>query len=271
MDLRIYVDESGTHSDEWFVIGMLFVPDHGPLHRDLCGTKEALGYFNGSARKSVRYKETHLTKFRSPRDVAVAKCWIDSFMEHACYFRSIVIDWSKYNGRYFGDPFEPDALKRRRAYKKWAEMLLHPELKDPPDGSVIRGAKLYLDRLRILYGYDIIDHLRERFTRNYEGTSPYISEFQHTDSWKDANQCLQLCDLLTGSMYQKLNPAKSAEKQATVRYLEESLRSVGVERLDAGFWRQYSSSSLRRHFPKFSAWFWRPTKGPGREHGNRRH
>jgi hypothetical protein len=38
---------------------------------------------------------------------------------------------------YFGDPFEPDALKKRRAYKKWAEMLLHPELKTPTFGSPI--------------------------------------------------------------------------------------------------------------------------------------
>jgi len=175
------------------------------------------------------------------------------------------------NGRYFGDPFEPDALKRRRAYKKWAEMLLHPELKEPPGGVPIRGARLYLDRLRILYGYDIIDHLRDRFTRNYEGASPYIAEFQHTDSWKDANQCLQLCDLLTGSIYQTLRPASSPEKQATRRYLEESLVSVGVKRLDPGFWRQYNPTSLRKLLPKFSAWFWQPSKEPRQENRTRRY
>jgi hypothetical protein len=37
---RIYADESGTHSHEWLVIGMLFVPDHGPLQSDLCKVKE---------------------------------------------------------------------------------------------------------------------------------------------------------------------------------------------------------------------------------------
>ena len=39
--MPIYVDEAGTHSDEWLVIGMLFVPDHGLLHPDLCAIKDA--------------------------------------------------------------------------------------------------------------------------------------------------------------------------------------------------------------------------------------
>ncbi|HEX2049243.1 MAG TPA: DUF3800 domain-containing protein [Actinomycetota bacterium] len=259
MAFRIYVDESGTHSDDWLVIGMLFVPQHGRLHSDLCRVKEEQAYFNRSTKRKARFKETHLTEFRSPRDVAIAKRWLDLFIKHNCYFRCIVIDWSIWDGSHFGTPFEPSALKKRRAYKKWAEMLLHPELKEPLYGGSIRGAQLYLDRLRILYGYDVIDHLKDRFTRNYEGASPYIATFQHTESWKDANQCLQLCDLLTGCMYQVLNPAKSSVKQETWRYLGDLLRSQGVERLDPGFWRQYESGSVRKHFPKFSAWFWRPT------------
>lgn len=35
MSFRIYVDEAGTHSEEWLIIGMLFVPDHGVLHAAL--------------------------------------------------------------------------------------------------------------------------------------------------------------------------------------------------------------------------------------------
>ena len=75
MAFRIYVDESGTHSDEWLVIGMLFVPDHGRLHSDLCRVKENKSYFNKSPRRNARYKETHLTGFKSERDVEVAKGW----------------------------------------------------------------------------------------------------------------------------------------------------------------------------------------------------
>jgi hypothetical protein len=257
---RIYADESGTHGDEWLVIGMLFVPDHGPLHAALCNSKEELQYFNRSPKKSARYKEIHLSEFRSPRDVEIGKKWIDLFVAHACYYRCVVVDWSIWKGERFGGPFEPEALKKRRAYKKWAEMLLQRELKLPDGSPRFRNAGFYLDKLKILYGYDVLDHLESRFTREYRGEDPYIGLFQHTDSWKDANQCLQLCDLLTGCMYQHLVPAQRHEKQDIARYLADVLSRLGVKDVRPGFWRQYDPSTLTKHFPKFSAWFWRPTK-----------
>lgn len=256
--MRIYVDESGTHAGNWLIIGMLFVRDHGHTHSELCDVKESLEYFNRSPKHSARYKETHLADFRSARDVAVGKKWIDTFIAHDCYYRSVVIDWSIWEGRYFGTPFEPDALKKRRAYKKWAEMLLQPEVSD----GLVNGAHLYLDKLRIIYGYDVLDHLKERFTGEYlrnRGLNPWIKLFQHTDSWKDANQCLQLCDLLTGCLYQHLVPAQSEEKTEAKLHLERALKPVGVQNMSAKFWRGFAPHTLRRHLPKFSAWFWKPT------------
>ena len=261
--LRIYADESGTHSDQWLIIGMLFVPDHGPLHAALCKAKDDVGYLNLSPKKSARYKEIHLSEFRSFRDVEVGKKWIDIFVAHNCYYRCVVIDWSIWSSKYFGDPFEAESLKKRRAYKKWAEMLLQPELKLPDGTPRFYNATFYLDKLHILYGYDVVDHLRVRFTENYHGSSPYIEKFQHTDSWKDANQCLQLCDLLTGCMYQSLVPAKSPEKADMRAYLDQTVARLGVQRNTSSFWRQYASNTLNKHFPKFSAWFWRPTSKTG--------
>lgn len=264
MKFRIYVDESGTHDAKWFLIGMLFVPNHGALHAALCQAKEDLGYFNNSPRKSARYRETHLTAFRSPSDLAVGKRWIDLFFKHACYFRCVVVDWGIWESNHFGDAFDPEALKKRRAYKKWAEMLLHPELKSPMAGTPIFHAKLYMDKLRVLYGYDVLDHLHERFTGNYQGESPYIELFQPTDSWRDANQCLQLCDLLTGCQYQALVPSTKSAKLGVVKYLGERLREYGVRSLEAKFWRQYAQVSLTNHFPKYSSWFWQPSKRKNR-------
>lgn len=260
MAFRIYVDESGTHADAWFMIGMLFVPSHGALHAALCDVKDRRQYFNRSPKFTAKYKETHLSQFRSPRDAAVAQDWIDEFVAHDCYYRAIVIDWSIWDGSYFGTPFEPRALQERRAYKKWAEMLLHPELKGLHSGRPIVQAELYLDRLRILYGYDVLDHLRERFTSNYLGATPHIQSFQHADSRRDANQCLQLCDLLTGCLYQSLVPSAKLEKQAPLLHLSQKLLAFNVLRMSPQFWKQYDPRTLNKHFPKFSAWFWRPTK-----------
>jgi hypothetical protein len=256
---RIYADESGTHGHQWLIIGMLFVPNHGPLHAALCRAKEDHGYLNTSPRRSARYKETHLTEFKSSRDVEVGKRWLDLFVAHDCYYRCAVIDWSVWDGKFFGDAFDPEPLKKRRAYKKWAEMLLQVEVKLPDGRPRFYHAKFFLDRLRILHGYDVLDHLRMRFTETYHGSSPYIDQFQHTDSWKDANQCLQLCDLLTGCLYQSLVPAKSPPKQEMRAYLDQTLAPLGVHRNSPSFWRQYAPNTLTEHFPKFSAWYWQPT------------
>lgn len=264
MAFRIYVDESGTHGNEWLIIGMLFVPAHAALHNDLCQTKDRHDYLNKSPKHSAKYKEVHLAHCRSPRDVLVCKEWIDVFLRHTCYYRSVVVDWSIWESRYFGNAFDPEALNRRRAYKKWAEMLLHPELKSPTNGLKIFNAELYLDKLKIMYGYDVLSHLQDRFTENYRGGSPYIEKFQHTDSKADANQCLQLCDLLTGCLYQSLVPSNKDAKRLIAAHLEEAVRPLGVTRLASGFWEQFDPKTLNNHFPKFSAWFWRPNDGKKR-------
>ena len=258
MAFHIYLDESGTHNTRWLFIGALFVPDHGALHSALCKDKEELKYWNTSPKRNARYREVHLTAFRSPTDVAIAKRWIDQFTRHACFYRCIAIDWDMWDSKYFGGTFEPESLKRNRAYKKWVEMLLQPELKTPTLGRPIAGAKLYLDRLRIVQEYNVVEELRQRFTRNYKGEIPYIEKFEYADSWRDAHQCLQMCDLLTGCLYQAVCPAVKSAKRETHAYLEHVLRQYNIECLETKFWRGYAGHSLRKHFPKFNVWFWQP-------------
>ena len=53
MPVRIYVDESGTHGEQWLVIGVLFVPDHAQLHAMLCKVKQDGGYLNTDQHKKA--------------------------------------------------------------------------------------------------------------------------------------------------------------------------------------------------------------------------
>jgi hypothetical protein len=250
---RIYIDEAGTHGNDWLVIGALVVPDHPALHNSLVAAKTALGYFNTSPKKKNKLRETHLASFRRKSDLAVAESWIEQFVAHGCYYRCIVVDWSMWNGKHFGDPFEADALKKRRAYKKWLEMLLHPEVKKH------RNADLYLDKLRICHGYEVLAEIERRFTDEYDGGSPWIRSFQHADSSRDAHQCLQLCDLITGCVYQSLVPSTNEYKIGAHRFLYKSLVSAGVKSSEPNYWRGFHKSSLETHFAKFSEWFWTPT------------
>lgn len=264
MKSRLYIDEAGTHGGRWLVIGVLVVPDHGALHNALVRVKTECGYFNTSKKRKDRLRETHLAKFRRRSDLAVAEEWIDQFIAHGCYYRCIVVDWDIWDGSHFGDPFEPDALKKRRAYKKWLELLLHPEVQKHT------GARLFLDKLVICHGYEVIDELKERFTSGYEGSSPWVKSFEHADSGRDAHQCLQLCDLLTGCVYQSLVPSTNEYKLGARDYLYRGLTSAGVKSSDPSYWRGYHKSSLEKHFPKFSEWFWRPSQTRPNRRKNRR-
>jgi Protein of unknown function (DUF3800) len=260
---RIYIDESGTHEESpWLLIGMLFAPNHAALHNALCAAKDREGYFNTSPKRSAKYREFHFKEVSSPRDVRVGKAWIDTFLGQACHFRALAFDWSMWDGRYFGDAFEPDTLKKRRAYKKWCELLLQPELSDPLDAVPIRGAELFLDHLRIAYGYDVIDHLRDRFSppEHYQGSTPYLTRLEHTQSWRDANQCLQLTDLLLGALKQSFAPSGRPEKLELRDYLASQLASIGISKISPGFWKQYHPVSLRQKLPKLSTWCWQPER-----------
>jgi hypothetical protein len=258
---RIYIDESGTQEGSpWLLIGMLFVPAHAPLHKALCDIKDDEEYFNQSPKRKAHYKAFHFKDVRSPRDVRVGRGWIDAFVTHHCHFRALAFDWSMWHGSHFGDAFEPDTKKKRRAYKKWCELLLQPELSTPLDDVPIRGAELFLDRLRMAYGYDVIEHLADRFAPppHFRGSTPYLSRLEHAHSWRDAHQCLQLADLLLGGLKQAFIPSENREKLELRDYLQSALAPHGVARLSPGFWRQYHPVSLRERMPKFSVWCWQP-------------
>lgn len=131
-------------------------------------------------------------------------------------------------------------------------MLLQPEI------GKFRDARLFLDRLLVTYGYDVLGELAFRFTHKYLGTHPRIAEFSPVDSWRDAHQCLQLCDLLTGAVYRKLVPPTRPIKLEVVDHLYASLVPHGVRRREPSYWKGFSDANLADHFPKFSEWFWRP-------------
>ena len=250
---RFYIDEAGTHGGRWLVIGLLVVPDHPTLHNALVRVKTEAAYFDTAPKPRSKFRELHLAKFHRASDLDMAKQWVEVFLAHNCYFRCIVIDWDIWDGRHFGSPFEHDSLKKRRAYKKWLEMLLLPEAKKH------KGADLFLDKLIICHGYEILKELEMTHARGEYG-SVWLNSYKHADSAKDANQALQLCDLLTGCVYQSLVPAvKNAYKTGARDHLYKKLESVGVKSSNPSYWRGFHRSSLVSLFPKFSEWFWAPS------------
>ena len=254
---NIYLDESGTHEgSEWTVIGMLFVEEHGQLHSSLLRTKKDISYLNRNPKRKAKYGEFSMKGCRNAKSADVGKGFVDSFIKFDCYFRAIVLDNSIWQGKYFGDPFQSDALKKRRAYKKWCEMVIQREK------HKLSEATLHLDELRMVKDYDILEALKERFTYNYKGEKPWIRRFVHAKSWRDELQCLQLADLLCGAVYRKLNNQASEHQGIVIDYLDEKLAGYpGPKKICLGedsYWRGFHPNTLTKHFPKFSQWHWKP-------------
>lgn len=234
---------------------MLFVRAHGPLHAELLATKQRLAYLNTGA-KSARFAEFSLKHCRNPKAASVGKAFADAFIKHDCYFRSLAFDWSQWHGKYFGKPFDADALKKRRAYKKWCELLIHGETQN------LNHSDLYLDELRIVRQYDVLNELQLRFTKNYKGDTPWIRKFVHAKSWQDEHQCLQLCDLLTGAVYRALAGADGHAKEVVTHLETTLLQFPSPKPIKLGhesYWRGFHKSTLTQHFPKFSQWIWTPS------------
>jgi hypothetical protein len=76
----IALDESGVHESKYLVIGALFIPSPGPLHRQLSDVKRKHNYINTNPRHSATYRELKYSGIGTTRDVDVAKEWIDIFL-----------------------------------------------------------------------------------------------------------------------------------------------------------------------------------------------
>lgn len=87
----IALDESGTHGDDFLVIGILVIPAPVPLIQRLTEIKESHKYYNTSGRHGAKYKEIHYKEIHTQRDKDVAIDWIEEFVKYQCWYRSIVI------------------------------------------------------------------------------------------------------------------------------------------------------------------------------------
>lgn len=258
------MDESYDRHGKFLLIGALFVPQDASLNPPIHEIKERERYFARPERRDT-WKEFSFKAAKHPRDIRVGKSMLDLFHDHDCWMRVIVIDWSIFDPSYFGNPFEDDSVRERKAYKKWAELLLQPELRERPGGD------LFMDRLARINGYDVASHLWDRFVSDpeTEGRQPRLARLQMVRSHSDEHQGLQLCDLLIGSVTHALVPGSGGNickrKCEVTDYALERLRPLGVESFEPRFWRQYSKTTLREHQSKFSLWYWQPDEQLARE------
>ena len=237
----IYFDESYDNPRHYLLYGALFVPPNSTLHRRVSEIRAEMNFT-----REIKYN-----RCKSPATLRVFERVVDAFIDDAAYFRCVVVDQHGFDYSTFGSASEPLSLKRARAYKKFAEMLLHPHL------SQIQNAVFLADQLTRCDGDEFLERIRERF--NPAGAKTTFRHLAEVSSALEQYQCLQVCDLLLGCVLNNLKPTKKTPKNEIRKYL---CNRLNVPSFLSSAWESVSLAEAKKCSTKFSVWHWRVKKKP---------
>ena len=256
--MLIYFDESYDNNHEYLLLGALFNPHSKFLHRELSESKRNKGFVT----KLGELKEIKYSKCSLHLPQQVAKAAIDSFIKSTSWFRCIVIHQGgrSFDLNYFGKLSEPEAIKKARAYKKFAELLIGYNTQD------VHNAVLLTDRLKRCSGDLFLELIRQEFSVPYSGYSkrsslPTLGIVDAVDTSLEQYQVGQVCDILLGCVLNNLCPTQNWMKNELREYLAKALSVPDFLPIS---WQKYTKYNIERYYPKFNVWYWRPKERPGR-------
>lgn len=237
----IYFDESYDNDRHHLLYGALFLPVNSTLHQRFLRIRREMNY-----RPEVKY-----TKCRNPRALSVYKKVIDAFVDDTSYFRCVVVDQHRFNYSGFARPDESPSIAQARAYKKFAEMLLHPNVEN------VSNAVFLADDLKRCDGDEFLERIRERF--NPQGRPPTFRHIAEIASEIEEYQCVQICDLLLGCVLNNIKPPANRFKNEIREYL---CARLGVPNFLLSTWKDVPLAEARNPTTKFNVWYWSAKKEP---------
>ncbi|OIN96507.1 hypothetical protein AUJ66_05995 [Candidatus Desantisbacteria bacterium CG1_02_38_46] len=248
--MLIYFDESYDEQHAYLLLGALFNPHPRFLHRKICEIKKENKFYL----RNGRFREIKYFYCKNEESLKVSKLAIDAFFESTSWFRCIVI--KEMNLSYFGAPYESENIKKARAYKKFAELLLAHNTEKTYMGILLT------DRLTRCRGDLFVERMKECFcvpNQNYSMGKPIptLTRIEEVDSCLDQYQVLQICDLLLGCVTNNLVPPKNKYKKALREYL---IKKLGAKDLLPITWDRYSKTYVETYFPKFNIWYFKPSE-----------
>jgi len=237
----VYFDETYDNEHHYLLYGALFVPSEARLHQRFLDVRRELNFL-----PEVKY-----TRCRNERNLKVCRRVFDAFMEDTAFFRCVVVDQHGFDYAMFARPHETLALAKARAYKKFAEMLLNPNVKN------IANAVFLADKLTRCRGDEFLERIRERFNR--PGQVPTFRHVDEVNSRLEEYQCLQVCDLLLGCVLNNLKPTGNAYKNEIRQYLCSRL---GVRNFLLSTWKDVPLVKAQDPTTKLNVWYWGANKKP---------
>lgn len=248
----IYLDESYSEGGEYFLLGALFNPHSKFLHRKLGEIKRKYNFLKSDGTLAeIKY---YNCKTKNRLDMCCEV--IDAFFESTSWFRCIVIEKQYFDLAKFGKPFEDDKIKKARAYKKFAELLLAHNTEN------IQGGVLLTDQMTRCKTDLFLQLMTDLFCKDGEGYSKEkerttLNRVEEVASDLEQYQVLQVCDLLMGCVLNNQMLPKNEYKRQLREYLVKRLK---VKDLLFTTWSQYSKRHCEEYHPKFNIWFLRPVE-----------
>jgi hypothetical protein len=243
----LYFDESYDQEHEYLLLGVLFNPHPAFLHHAVSAVKKDNGYVYRAGTLAGKTKEIKYSGCSNAYLQKMACQMIDQFVRSTSWFRCVVVDQrpGSFDLDYFGHKAESENIKKARAYKKFAEMLLDHNCK------FITNATLLTDRLTRCRGDLFLELLRERYCA---GPNCTFRALEEVDTALEQYQLGQVNDILIGCVLNALKPAENASKNQLRQYAE---RALGIS-LSPHYWSKFSRSDLDDLNPKFGVWAWKP-------------
>ena len=170
----IYLDESYDWTGVYFSLGALFVCGD---HEIFLESFNALRREANLARPDGTLRELKYARIKYGRYERAAIQAIQAFKAHNCYFRAVVIPLAQFDLDYYGKSYEADKIKRARAYKKFAEMLIEYNTPELTDGVLFADNLTRCKGGALGYGDEFIEVMKQRFQYSPDGASP--SKLRH--------------------------------------------------------------------------------------------
>lgn len=248
--MLIYFDESYDDQHKYLLLSALFNPHPKFLHRKITEIKRKYNFIRQDGTLyEIKYNYCKTSKYYD-----IAKEVIDTFFESTSWFRCIAINQTNFDLNYFGRLNEPEKIKKARAYKKFAELLIAHNTEKTYMGVLLT------DKLTRCKKDEFVEIMKNIFCIPDYGYSvgkkaPTLVRIEEVSSYLEQYQVLQVCDLLMGCVLNNLFPTKNKFKNLIREYLIKKLK---VKDLLPETWNRYSKTYVEEYFPKFNIWYWKP-------------
>src|SRR3990167_5104220 len=186
--MLIYFDESYDQAHAYLLFGALFNPHPRFLHQRLNEIKHSHSFkLRDGSLAEIKYKNCY-----NEKNYAVCKEAVDAFFESTSWFRCVVVKQAELDLSKFGKYYEEDAIKRARAYKKFAEMLIANNTKDTVQNILLT------DNLTRCKGDEFLERMKDIFCIQGSGHSEgkyttTLKDIQEVDSSLPQYNVIQVC------------------------------------------------------------------------------